>query len=97
MKTGIELIAEERQEQIEKHNWTLQHDKEVHDEGSLIDAACAIAFNDENLPKHIFEAPQWAWDIRERKEKTENGRIERYKIAGALIADAIDLELNYRK
>lgn len=28
MKTGIELIAEERQEQIEKHGYTREHDEQ---------------------------------------------------------------------
>lgn len=38
MKTGIELIAEERQEQILKHKWSLEYDKS-HKDGQLIQAA----------------------------------------------------------
>ena len=34
METGAELIAKERKEQIEKHKWTEEHDKE-HTEGQL--------------------------------------------------------------
>lgn len=42
-KTGIELIAEERQRQIEKEGWTPEHDSE-HDNMELSGAAgCYIA------------------------------------------------------
>lgn len=37
-KTGIELIAQERREQIEKHGWSLDHDKDYAD-GQLLQAA----------------------------------------------------------
>ncbi|HEY1044974.1 MAG TPA: hypothetical protein VGF79_00950 [Bacteroidia bacterium] len=33
-KTGIELISDERREQLEKHGWTLEHDSE-HTNGEL--------------------------------------------------------------
>lgn len=36
MKTGIELIAEERQRQIEIEGWTAEHDKEEHPEWTKI-------------------------------------------------------------
>lgn len=38
MKTGIELINEERKEQIEKHGWSLDHDASYAD-GQLKQAA----------------------------------------------------------
>lgn len=38
MGTGIELIAEERQEQIEKHGWTLEHDAK-YTNGELVQSA----------------------------------------------------------
>lgn len=91
MKTGVELIAEERQEQIEKHGWDFEHDKN-HDDGSLVDAAIAIAFNDENIEAR-FEAPTWAWDIRNHKQQSKRKgieKIERLKVAGALLAAEID-------
>lgn len=34
MKSGIELIAEERQEQIKKHGWNAEHDH-LHEDGEL--------------------------------------------------------------
>ena len=87
MKTGIELIAEEREEQIKKHKWTLQHDRQEHYDGELIRAACAIAYvSPNNMPAKIA-APDWAWEIRER---IEGDRIHCLKVAGALIAAEID-------
>lgn len=35
MKSGIELIAKERQEQIEKHGRTIEHDVENNDNEQL--------------------------------------------------------------
>lgn len=88
MKTGIELIAEERQEQIEKHKWTKQHDRDTHYNGELVRAACAIAYvtPSEDLNAVIL-APDWAWEIR---DKIESDRIHCLKVAGALLAAEID-------
>lgn len=87
MKTGIELIAEERQEQIEKHGWTLEHDRQNHTHDELVRAACAIAFVSEADKPANFSAPNWAWEIRER---IQDDREHCYKVAGALIAAALD-------
>lgn len=40
MKTGIELIAEERQRQIDVEGYSKEHDLQ-HDEGEFLDAAAA--------------------------------------------------------
>ena len=45
MKTGIELIAQERKEQLKKHKWTSEHDDQ-HDCGELTDAAIVCASED---------------------------------------------------
>lgn len=42
MKSGIEIIAEERKRQIEVEGWTLEHDDE-HRCGELSDAAVCYA------------------------------------------------------
>lgn len=42
MKTGIELIAEERARQVAKEGWTPAHDDE-HDDGALAQAAACYA------------------------------------------------------
>lgn len=60
-KTGIELIAEERQEQIEKHGRTVQSDVEHNEEGQLLGAIMMIASNIAfasaglEMPKEAFE------------------------------------------
>lgn len=95
MKTGIELIAEERQEQIEKHGWSKDYDKKKHFEGSLVRAACAICYDSELDNPANFSAPDWAWEIREHKQRVYRGhekeeKISRLKVAGALIAAEID-------
>lgn len=81
MKTGIELIAEERQEQIEKHGWTAEHDSD-HIDGDLKDAALFA------LTKSI-KYHQLGFDRFEKKVRRKLYK-ERLIIAGALIAAEID-------
>ena len=45
MKTGIELIAEERQRQTEKEGWSQKHDNCEHSKGNLSIAAAYYAIN----------------------------------------------------
>lgn len=87
MKTGIELIAEERKEQIEKHGYK---NDQHYTAGVLTRAACAIAYDSEPDSPANFSAPNWAWEIREAKQQRPNEVIERLKVAGALIAAEID-------
>lgn len=42
MKTGIELIVEERERQVSKEGWTAAHD-DTHDAGEMAQAAAAYA------------------------------------------------------
>ena len=87
MKTGIELITEERQEQLTKHGYTVHGDVENYPNHELIRAACAIAFvSDDGMPVSLA-APDWAWEIRYR---IEDDRIHCLKVAGAFIAAEID-------
>lgn len=43
MKSGIEIIAEERQRQISVENWSLNHDVMHHTKGELAQAAACYA------------------------------------------------------
>lgn len=53
MKPGIELIIEERKEQIEKHGYTALHDDEFESDGKLVMAAeAAIDGDDGDFPAH---------------------------------------------
>lgn len=86
MKTGIELIAQERQEQIEKHGWDLSNDAD-YGKGELIDAARFSL-----TPGKQF---LWPWHdfgigthFKEKIEKKQ--RLQQLIVAGAFIAAEID-------
>lgn len=88
MEIGIELIAQERKEQLEKHGYTPHEDASRYGSPALIRAACLMAYDD--APKDMpvgFAAPDWAWLLR---VKNINNIIKRLTIAGALIAAEID-------
>jgi len=88
MKTGIELIADERQKQIDKHGFTGEHHAnhpEWYEENQLTEAATELLKiypKSENLPLN-WDADWWA-DLCNRHLLT------RFQIAGALIAAEID-------
>ncbi|MCR5658932.1 MAG: hypothetical protein K6G25_06360 [Bacteroidales bacterium] len=100
MKTGVELIAEERQRQIEKEGWTAEHDAE-HICGELTDAAVMYAMRGywkkridpmivgtEDMPGIM-----WPFGIEFFKPSNDpwpDGRIRDLVKAGALIAAEID-------
>lgn len=96
-KSGVELIAEERQRQIEKEGWTPAHDSE-HDKGELVDAAICYAMGSDvityeppmNFPNRIsLQQYWWPWD-RQWWKPTPDNRIRELQKAGALIAAEID-------
>jgi hypothetical protein len=91
MKTGIELIAQERNEQVEKHGFSLEKDAEFYKKNELPDAAMyALTLEREHYPA--------TWDFwfhdkmrdKERRLSDQEFWLERLKIAGALIAAEID-------
>lgn len=94
MKTGIELIADERQRQIEVEGWTKEHDAQ-HKDCELVKAA--ICYADPNIYYHQenrimrYRIPNkfWPkqWDIHWFKP---TDRIRDLVKAGALIAAEID-------
>jgi hypothetical protein len=84
MKTGIELIAIERQEQIEKHGFDELHDSE-NDSGQLKNAAIYL------LTGEVSYFPEY-WDDKYHKKFRSkfSNEVETLKVAGALIAAEID-------
>lgn len=82
MKTGVEQIAQERTEQIEKHRYTLEHDQE-HDSNELIEFALAI------LTENTMHFPR-DWNPKNLYKTLLKDRVEQLSIAGALIAAEID-------
>ena len=88
--TGVELIAQERAEQIEKHGWTSEHDAK-HDSGALaiVAATLAVMHTDSKVsdPKAKHGTNNNPWGL-EAKHKAD--AIHSLKVAGALIAAEID-------
>jgi hypothetical protein len=87
MKTGIELIAEERIEQMYKHGFDLDHDS-MHDIGELRKYAALLCVQgtDAKVTEHDEDIED-EWNLIKR---TSDDIIHRLKVAGALIAAEID-------
>ena len=83
--TGIELIAKERQEQIEKHGYTPERDVRENKFAQLIDAAILILQTDRRKM-----APPSHWDKQIWERMINKGHKERLIISAALIAAELD-------
>jgi len=103
MKTGIELITEERERQISKEDWTPEHD-DLHNHRELARAGCAYVMHYiersafvgnmitlDNYKKTILSEPldMWPEDWKRKDFKPETPLRTLVK-AGALIAAEID-------
>ena len=82
MPTGIELITQERREQIEKHGWDVKNDSNYENEELL--QAAVYCINQE-----IEEWPT-GWDVYFQDKIIAKDRIGQLKVAGAFIAAEID-------
>lgn len=90
--SGVDLIAAERQRQIEQEGWSVEHD-EGHRKGELAIAAAVYVMPEpmrENTIlgrslQHIF----WPWDTRWWKPSPKD-RVRELTKAGALVAAEID-------
>ena len=105
MKSGIELIAEERQKQIRDLGWTIEHDAEYHRYGDLALAGACYALNDHLYPlgerqenktgvhMTIERVSFWPWHLKWWKPARTTkpaDRVRELTKAGALIAAEID-------
>jgi len=91
MKTGIELIAEERQEQIEKHGYDIdwvKYNPIYYDKGQFLQAACLLMVVGEMLITPLDYPTNWPYEDCEKM--ISKSPIERLAVAGALIAAEID-------
>ena len=87
MKTGIELIAQERQEQIEKHGYTIEHDQEYDCEELKTAAIALLTQPKDKVYLGSFPA-LWNDGICEKMAaKDYKGRLI---LAGAFVAAEID-------
>jgi len=88
MLTGIELIAQERKEQLEKHNRTIEKDIIVNEDFQLSEAASVLCHPD--IVKSAEETlPAW-WSFDVWRKMCDKSYADRLVIAGALIAAEID-------
>lgn len=85
-KTGIELIAEERQRQIDVEGFLPENDKQQAI-GELANAASCYAMTPNIRPA---ELPPTHWPWLDFYKPTPNDRIRELQKAGALIAAEID-------
>lgn len=94
---GVKRIAAERQRQIEREGWTLEHDDE-HEHGELAVAGAwyAIQGTDATMeyPDDDPEGSGWPWGKQWCKPKDDIANLTR---AGALIAAEIDRLLRREK
>jgi len=88
MKTGVELIAKERQKQIEKHGRTIESDSQNNNGEQLAQAASCLSYpfhyaqNNDDIPD--------GWDRDTFLKLWKKPHIKKLVIAGALIAAEID-------
>lgn len=95
MKTGIELITIERQEQIEKHGWTIEKDSRYKVDTLLTLAKYLMTHQNDaegdNLSAYLFSdvfGPNFPKNLKIKLDSKSH--IERLTVAGALIAAEID-------
>lgn len=102
MKTGVDLIDEERNRQLEVEGWTYEHDAEhKHGELACVAAAYAAAPLFKDAVRRGLQAPpppMWpkSWLVKWWKPSPDD-RIRELQKAGALIAAEIDRLQNLQK
>lgn len=88
MKTGLELVSQERNEQLEKHGRTIQQDVVQNKEGQLIHAVANLIGFDDGL--NVGYTYPDGWNMEYFDKIMEKPIKERLIIAGALICAEID-------
>jgi hypothetical protein len=93
MKTAIELIEQERTEQIEKHGFSIEKDAIYYKNGELLQAA---AFCKEQAMKKLFGAKQemvkWpaCWDAYFEDKIRNKPVIDQLTVCGAFYLAELD-------
>lgn len=92
-KSGIELIAAERAEQIEKHGRTVEMDVVSNNAHQLIIAAANLCYLGSPLTQDSIDArTPYGWSKDEWRRMMQKPFLERVTIAAALLAAEIDRE-----
>jgi hypothetical protein len=88
MKTGAELIADERNRQVNEKGYDAKND-DAYDDGELSDVGAFLAINPDTTAE--VSLPVWGSKLSDHvREKYAADPIRRLAIAGALIAAEID-------
>lgn len=87
--TGIELIAQERKEQIEKHGISVKNDVSLNKDGQLLNAARKLLIEGK-ISDVILHNPPKAWNKPIWMRMCNKTYKQRLIIAGALIAAELD-------
>lgn len=92
---GAELVAKERQKQIDKHGFTAEHHvnhPEWYEEGQLINAAQGLSqYNpDSDRNKAYRDMVPENWDLIWWQKMCDRSHKERLIISGALIVAELD-------
>lgn len=92
MKTGLQLIASERCEQIHKHKRTIQNDVDNNPNGELCWAASLILYSEDQASTLDMLGPTVlkSWDQQILKRMDSKSYKDRLIIAGALICAELD-------
>lgn len=95
MKTGIELIQQERQKQIDKYDFTGEHHAahpEWYEDGQLISAAGMLSqYDPDKQPEDLYRRiVPLNWDKEWWQRMCDKPLTNRIIIAGALLAAEID-------
>lgn len=93
MKTGVELIAQERLEQIEKHGFSMESDRINNTDEQLILLIQYLLMDDTDAEKdNLYEYFEGCnYDMKFINKFDTKTKTERLIIAGALIAAQIDI------
>ncbi|MHC4621481.1 MAG: hypothetical protein ACYTEQ_27380 [Planctomycetota bacterium] len=87
--TGLELIAEERREQVEIHGYDAAHDRH-NDQGELAESAlCVLAMaQNHDGTAELYWPASWSYNWQQKVEAKD--RMGKLIVAGALIAAELD-------
>lgn len=88
--TGIELIAKERQEQLEKHGISIENDATYNKAYQLTEGAAILATEMFPTSRKRFAAMPSDWGDQQCLKMCNKPRFQRLVIAGALIAAELD-------
>jgi hypothetical protein len=92
--TGIELISKERQEQIEKHNISIEDDLINNKAHQLSESAAVLATEKFPSDRSRLICMPKEWNDEACLKMCKKDRFNRLIIAGALIAAELDKMIN---